>query len=524
MSSPPEPAFAPTDPEAATEIGRRVTELIAGYMDLQAEQRVTDPTPIAELRALFDEPLPRTPTPAADLLDRFEQDILPHCTVSTSPRYFGLLNPAPVPLGIFADALASALNQNQAAAHHSPSGSVVEETVIRWLGEATGYGADCWGHLTSGGTAANMTGVKLALHRAAPEVRTRGLLAAGRQFTLYASDQAHYSIERSADVLGLGQQAVRLIPAGADARLDPGDAARAIERDRAAGLEPLVLVGIAGTTAAGAIDPLPELADLAEREGLWFHIDAAYGGAMALCRTHPGRLAGIERADSITVDAHKWFSIPFVAGGVLFRDRNHALAAFRHAATYIPASEGSEVPPTEWYQEGLAGSRRFDALKVWMTLKHVGSDAYSDLVDRQMRLTEMTADRLALMPDIRIAVPPQTAIVTFRYEPAGLSARLAAATARERAGARDDESAQIGDELDTGTVQSILAERDELQQRLAALIQAEGRFWISAAPIPGGSALRLNVISHFTTEETIEEFLAYLPEAISRFPSNHSPR
>ena len=380
------------NPAIVREIGDRVTRIISECLALQTTQSITDPTAVAELRSLFDEPLPRQGTAHDELLDLFTDRIVPHTLVSTSPGYLGLMNPTPVTMSIFADALTSLVNQNQAASHHSPAGSVIEEVVIRWLGEATGYGADCFGHLTSGGTVANMTGLKLALHRAAPEVRDRGLVAAGRRFTVYASDQLHFSIERSVDVLGLGREALRLVPARDDATVDPEVMRELMEADRREGMEPFAIMGVAGTTASGAVDPLAELADLAAEMGLWFHVDAAYGGAAGLSREYPGILAGIERADSVTVDAHKWFFVPFVAGGILFRDQAFAEDTFQNAAGYIPPSEAAELPPTDYLKQGLAGTRRFNALKVWMAFKHLGADWYAAVVDRQMRLTHKVAE------------------------------------------------------------------------------------------------------------------------------------
>jgi aromatic-L-amino-acid decarboxylase len=402
------------------------------------------------------------------------------------------MNPTPVTMSIFADALTSLVNQNQAASHHSPAGSVIEEVVIRWLGEATGYGANCHGHLTSGGTVANMTGLKLALHRAAPEVRDLGLSGVARRFTVYASDQQHFSIERSVDVLGLGREALRMVPARADATVDPGALREAIEADRREGMEPFALVGIAGATASGAVDPLQGLADLAEDTGLWFHVDAAYGGAAGLSREYPGILDGIERADSLTVDAHKWFFVPFVAGGILFRNRAFAEDAFQNVAGYIPPSEAADDPPTDYLKQGLAGTRRFDALKVWMAFKHLGADWYASVVDRQLRLTREVARAIGGLPDWQIAVPPTTAIVTFRYQPEGVFG----------GGGPGENRGEGGQSL---------KDRDRLQNRIAEVIQAEGRFWISAAPVPGGFALRLNVISWLTDEALVNAFLAELP-------------
>jgi aromatic-L-amino-acid decarboxylase len=263
-----------------------------------------------------------------------------------------------------------------------------------------------------------------------------------------------------------------------------------MEADRREGLEPFAIVGIAGATASGAVDPLPELADLAAEAGLWFHVDAAYGGAAGLSRDYPGILAGIERADSVTVDAHKWFFVPFVAGGILFRDRTFAEDTFQNAAGYIPPSEAAELPPTDYLKQGLAGTRRFNALKVWMAFKHLGADWYASTVDRQLRLTHKVADVITQLPGWRVAVPPATAIVTFRYEPEDLRRALAGGGI---------------------SADAALKKRDRLQIRIADAVQEEGRFWVSAAPVPGGFALRLNVISWLTDETLVDAFLTELP-------------
>ena len=490
MNGRPEMDPEQNSPALVRDIGDRVTQIISDCLVSRTTQSITDPTGVADLRALFDESLPRQGTAHGELLDLFTDRIIPHTLVNTSPGYLGLMNPTPVTMSIFADALTSLINQNQAASHHSPAGSVIEEVVIRWLGEAVGYGPDCHGHLTSGGTVANLTGLKLALHRAAPEVRDRGLVASGRRFTVYASDQLHFSIERSVDVLGLGREALRLVPTRDDATVDPEVMLELIESDRREGLEPFAIVGIAGATASGAVDSLPELADLAVETGVWFHVDAAYGGGAGLSRDFPGILTGIERADSVTVDAHKWFFVPFVAGGILFRDRAFAEDTFQNAAGYIPSSEAAEIPPTDYLKQGLAGTRRFNALKVWMAFKHMGADWYASTVDRQLRLTHKVADVITDLPDWQVAVPPTTAIVTFRYEPEDLRRAMAGG------GAGVDEA---------------LKKRDRLQMRIAEVIQQEGRFWISAAPVPGGFALRLNVISWLTDETLVDAFLTELP-------------
>ena len=492
MESQHEHCFEPVDPgTVAADIGARVNELIATYIRSRHSRPITDPTPVEELRGLFDEPMPRAGMPHEALLDDFADRVMSHTTASTSPGYFGLMNPTPMLIGIYADALASAINQNQGASHHSPAGCAMEETVISWLGDATGYGADCHGHLTSGGTVANLTALKMALHRAAPEVRDRGLVGAGRRLAVYTSDQAHFSIDRAMDVLGLGQSALRKIPARSDAVADVAGIAAAIAADRKDGWEPLAIVAMAGSTAAGAIDPIDELAGLAAEEGTWLHVDAAYGGAVGLSRRYPGLMKGIERADSVTVDAHKWFFVPFVAGGILHKDPDHELASFQLHAAYIPPPGGTARPPTDYYQRGVAGTRRFNALKVWMTFKHVGADWYADVVDRQMNLSRRVAQRVSELDGWAVATPPATAIVTFRFEPLELSGAIAKGGAAAK---------------------SAMARRDTLQDWIADTVREEGRFWISVAPLPTGPGLRLNVISYLTDEATIDAFLDTLPE------------
>ena len=489
------PSPGPDLSSQAVEIGTEVNKLIAEYLTDQQSRSITDPISTDDLRALFEEPIPKKGTPFREVLDLYKDRIVPHAMVSTSPGYFGLMNPTPLPIAIFADSLISTLNQNQAAASHSPVGSVVEETVIRWLGEATGYGSDCSGHLTSGGTVANLTGLKLALHRSAPEARDIGLAGLGTRFTVYVSDQAHFSFIRSMDVLGLGKNALRSIPTQQNATVDVTDIRAAVESDRREGMEPLAIVGIAGTTAAGAIDPLDELADLAEETGIWFHVDAAYGGAAGLSTEYPDLLNGIERADSVTVDAHKWFFVPFVAGGILYRDSRIGLDAFQAMAGYVPDSQtATGRPPTDYYQCGLAGTRRFNALKVWMAIKQMGADWYSETVNRQLQLARDFAERIREMPEWQLAMEPATAIVTFRHEPR-----------------------QITDAINRGgsEAQSALRERDNLQHRIATAVQKDGRFWISSTPLPGGIALRMNVISFLTDETILESFLESLPALIN---------
>src|SRR5262245_15426446 len=264
---------------------REVADLIADYRASLETIPITPRAP-ESIGQLFEGPLPEEGTDPFALLAEVKGKVLQNSFHLTSPAYFGLFNPTPTVIGIFADAIASALNQNMAAWSHGPAGAQIEKTVIRWLCEMVGFNEGSFGTLTSGGSLANYTGLKMALNERVPEVRKIGVAAAEGRPTFYVSTQAHYSIDRVADLLGLGQEGSRRIPCDKGARIDMAALERQILADREGGRLPFCVVGIAGTTTSGAIDPLNELADLCQRHHLWYHVDAAWGGAARLSRNH----------------------------------------------------------------------------------------------------------------------------------------------------------------------------------------------------------------------------------------------
>ncbi|HEX9917629.1 MAG TPA: pyridoxal-dependent decarboxylase, partial [Pyrinomonadaceae bacterium] len=305
------------------QLGEIAAQIIARYARGLDEARVCSAATPGELEKMFDEPLPREGTAAHELFRRFERDIVPHAMNIPSPRYYGLFNPTPLPVAVWADALASAINQNGAAWRNSPSASVVEARVLRWLCEIVGYGAESFGTLTSGGSEANLIALKCARDRAADFVRDRGLRAAplpsigeGQDAThasaddtlhaaagdttrspvveqahrrathgnmiVYASEQCHYSFVKSVDILGLGRENLRKVATDGRFHLRPDALRREIERDLEAGNLPVCIAGAAGATSTGIIDPLDELAGVAAEYKLWFHVDGAYGATLAM--------------------------------------------------------------------------------------------------------------------------------------------------------------------------------------------------------------------------------------------------
>ncbi|MEJ7617440.1 MAG: pyridoxal-dependent decarboxylase [Pyrinomonadaceae bacterium] len=300
--------------EQHQELGRVVVQWIAEYVRGLDDCRVcTDATP-GELEKLFDEDLPQLGQSAEEILRQFTERVAPQAMNIASPRYYGLFNPTPLPIAVWADALCSALNQNEAAWRNSPSASMVEAQVIRWLCELVGYNGAAFGTLTSGGSEANLVGLKCARDRAGAGVRQHGVRAAIGDLTVYTSELGHYSLDKSVDILGLGRKHLRLIRTDESFHLDAPALVAQIERDVREGYTPCCIAAAAGATSNGVIDGLEELAHIARRYDLWLHVDAAYGGALAFSPKYRGLLRGLELADSITVDPHKWMFVPFACG------------------------------------------------------------------------------------------------------------------------------------------------------------------------------------------------------------------
>lgn len=302
----------------------------------------------------------------------------------TNPAYFGLFNQSPTPMSIAAEALVATYNPQLAVESHARWPVAIENALVRAFGERFGY-AETEGSFTSGGAEANLTAVLAALVHAFPEVATRGVRAIGREPIVYASSEAHPTIVRAARVIGLGSEAVRSIPADAKLRMKTTSLREAIARER-----PFLIVATAGTTSAGTIDPLDEIATIADKTGAWLHVDAAHGGLAALVPELRSLLSGIERADSITFDPHKTLAVPMSAGMYLSRRIGALAKAFGdHTAGYMP--RGAEDDP---YARSFAWSRRFNGLKVHLTIESRGWDGLADMLRRQVALGERLREGL----------------------------------------------------------------------------------------------------------------------------------
>src|SRR5216117_859914 len=305
----------------------------------------------------------------------------------THPRYFGLFNPSVTLASIIAETIVAMYNPQLAAWRTSPAANEVERHTLVWLTGKFGFPADAIANFTNGGAEANLSAVIVALTRAFPDYGEHGLRRLSASPTIYLTGEAHATFNKIAHMTGLGRRAIRTVATDRHLKMDPGDLARQVTEDRKAGFAPFMVVGTAGTTAAGLIDPLPELARFCRSQDLWFHVDAAWGGAAIISPRLRGHLAGIEAADSITCDAHKWFSVPMGAGMFLCRHPDAVAEAFRVETSYMPGrSPGAAVDP---YTTSVQWSRRFIGLKLFLALAHEGETGYVGMIEHQARMGDL---------------------------------------------------------------------------------------------------------------------------------------
>ena len=461
-------------------LGRAVTSIITDFAASLETRRVASEATPADLEKLFAEPLPEDGIGLDEILTRFRKDVAPHAMTVPSPRYFGQFNPTPLPIGVWADALAAVLNQNAGAWRNGPTSAMIEARVMRWLCELVGYDSASFGTLASGGSEANLIALKCARDHADAAIIHRGVRSAAADLVIYASEQCHYSLEKSADILGMGRTHLRKIPTDQNFHIRTEQLQAEIKRDREAGLRPCCIVGVAGTTSTGVIDPLLELATIARDNGCWFHVDAAYGGVLAFSAKHKTKLRGIEQADSITFDPHKWMFVPFACGAVLVREGGRVLReAFDISPEYLSEDRGGADVEFDFFRYGQMGTRRFNSLKLWMAWKFLGRNGYAQLIEKQIALTEYLADALDGLPDFARLGNVETAVCCFKFLPAA---------------ARSQD----------GNYQ------DRLQQHLQQRIEKSGEAWITTTVLHGRRALRVNINSFLTETRHVDELIALL--------------
>ena len=315
----------------------------------------------------------------------------------THPRYFGLFNPSVTLASVIADTLVAMYNPQLAAWRTSPAANEIERHTLGWLAAKFGLPANTLASFTSGGAEANLSAVIAALTRAFPDCAEGGLRQLAASPAVYLTKEAHHSFEKIAHMTGLGGGALRKVGIGRDLKMDLGDLAKRIAEDRRNGFAPFMVIATAGTTGAGVIDPLPEMARFCRSENLWLHVDAAWGGAAIISPRLGVHLAGISDADSITCDAHKWFSVPMGAGMFFCRHPDAVRAAFRAETSYMPDKMDGSImdgPTLDPYTTSVQWSRRFIGLKLFLSLAQHGESGYIEMIEHQARMGDVLRESL----------------------------------------------------------------------------------------------------------------------------------
>ena len=410
------------------------------------------------LRELLRSALPTRGSSAIGALEDAAR-ILDTSLAQPRPRFFAFVGSSGLEIGVLGDLLASCFDVNLAL--WAGAASEVEDQAVRWVSEFIGFPAAA-GAFTSGGTISNVTALAAARERALPGSRRCGM--AEQAGALYCSREAHYSVVRAAELLGIGSDRVRGLPQDGLRRLAAEEVGAAIDRDRDAGIAPIAVVATAGTTLTGAVDPIDALADVCAERGTWLHVDGAYGVAAASTPTAGHLFAGLERADSVTLDAHKWLFLPKACGVVLVRRREDLHGALAHEEDYVP----HDRPDHHMVDITLEYSRPFRALKLWLAFRAHGADAIRDAIERNLRQARLLHDELAACDDVELLCgEPPLSVVPFRHVPQGVT------------------------------------DIDAHNLRVVAALQDTGDVWVAPAQVDGKVCLRPCVVNYRTTDDDV---------------------
>ena len=395
-------------------LGHQMVDDMMTYLEQVRERPVWEPIP-EEVKARLRAPLPLEPQDPERVYEKFLQDVLPYPMGCIHPRFWGWALGTGTPLDMLAEMLAAGMNSNTAGGEHVAN--YVEAQVLNWLKQLLGYPAEASGLLVSGGSMANLVGLAVARNAMAGlDVRQSGVSASPKRMTVYASSETHSSVQKAIELLGLGTDSLRLIPINSDFQVELSALEAAISDDRDSGHHPICVVGNAGTINTGAFDPLSSLADICQREQMWFHVDGAFGALAALSSELRPLVAGMDRADSVAFDMHKWMYMPYEIGCALVRKEEHHRRSFSLTPTYLTHTDRGLAGGAVWFSDyGVQLSRNFRALKAWMSIQAHGVNKYGRLIQQNVDQARYLAELVEASPDLELMAPVPLNVVCFRF-------------------------------------------------------------------------------------------------------------
>jgi len=471
-------------PDQRDALGRAALEWVQRWFARDDERPLYPQVTAAGLDEALRRPLPLEGEDPLLVLQAFTGPIVAAARDNGHPRMFGYVMSSAAYVGAIADLLASAINVNVTSWRSGPSATTIERQVVDWIREIVAFGPEGEGLLVGGGSMANFVGISAALSRVAPDVSQRGVRTLAGEPVVYASELAHMSIPRAAAMLGLGRDAVRRIPVDPECRIELDALERAIEEDRHAGRLPVCVVVNGGDVNTGAVDPIDAAADLCGRHGVWLHVDGAYGGFAMLAPSGRRMLAGLGRADSVSLDPHKWLHVPVDAGCVLVRDEAALRNAFSIAAGYVDVIATPGASDFAFWDYSPELSRRFRALKVWMVLRCHGTRALGELIERDIAHARQLAALIDGSDVFERLAPASLSTVCFRYVPRGPALGIAGLNA--------------------------------LNRDVMVAVQHGGLAYISNTTLGDTFALRACILNHRTADADMPRLLAIIEEAAER--------
>lgn len=444
-------------------------KLVTDFYGDNLESRVFAGKSPAEIQELLEEPLPENPKNIESLLNETGEKVLKTITNSIGPRYFGYITGGGNQVAVLAEMIKASLNQNNLKWHSSPASTELERLVMRWVAEFIGYPTSSAGVLLSGGSVANYNCLAVARKIKAPvNISDEGIYGSD-PMTVYVSEEGHSSFDKAMDMLGLGKNYLRKIPVNDQMCIDLDQLEKRIQADKNRGFHPICAIAVAGTTNSGAVDDLGKVAEICQRHDLWYHIDAAYGGPAAKVDGVSELFQGIEKADSVVVNPHKWLYVPFEAGGALVKNPDHLRKTFSTVPDYLKSDE-QNGGRTDLMEYNLPLTKEFKALKVWMTIKAYGAKRIREEISSDIANANYLVSLIQENNNLELMAPAPLSIVCFRYNPGGLDPQ----------------------------------KLNELNDHIIDIIESDGRVFLTGTKIQGKTALRTCFINHRTEKDDVD--------------------